>query len=206
MQERKRLFIGKKIDARERIEIIKWAANNEYDSLVFSLGERLSAKNEYIKLAKRCSLLIEAGGHDLSLLLPERLFLFHRDLFRMEQGDRKKQYHFCPTNPRTIEIIKERARYLFARSMPVVTVPRIFHLLPDKGHETIWCACPACRAFSPAEQNIIAVNAAADTLAKLDPEARLSFLDFNTEPEVEAAGVTPRENMFKLSLSPSAGQ
>ena len=200
MDDRKRLFLEKKTRTREQIEIIKWAASNGYDTMVFPLDEKLGTKNVLIKLAKRYELNIEAGGHNLSLLLPRRLFTFNRDLFRMEQGKRKKQYHFCPTNPRTIALIAENAQIFFSRTMAQVTEPRIFHLLPEKGFEHLWCACPACRAFSPAEQNIIAVNTAADVLAKLDPKARLSFYDFNTEPEMEAAGVSPRTNMFKLEI------
>ena len=197
------MFIDAKTSTKDRVEIVKWAANNNYDALVFPLGEKLSVKSVYIKLAKRYELVIEAGGHDLSLLLPRRLFLFNRDLFRMVQGKRKKLCHFCPTNPKSTEIIKEQAQHLFARFMPIVTAPRIFHLLPDKGHETTWCACPACRAFSPAEQYIIAVNSAADALAQLDDEARLSFLDFDTEPEapqLQSTGIAPRKNMFRIRV------
>ena len=199
-QERKRLFIDKKNSAKEREEIIKWAAENMYDTVVFSLGDRFFkgaiGNPKYVKLIKRHSLIIEAGGRDFPLLLPRRLFFLHRDLFRMEQGKRKQAHHFCPTNPKTTAIITERARYLFARAMQKVTPPRIFHFIPDEGHETTWCACPACRAFSPAEQNIIAINTAAGALAKLDPEARLSYYNFGTEPEAE--GITPRENTFRL--------
>jgi hypothetical protein len=201
MQERKRLFVQSKTGKRDRVEIVKWAANNNYDALVFSLDEKINLKSTYIKLAKRYELLIEAGGHDLSLLLPRRMFTFHRELFRMEHGKRKKYPHFCTTNPQTISIIAETARIFFTRSMPLVTAPRVFHLLPDKGLENVWCACPACRAFSPAEQNIIVVNTAADVLAELDPQAKLSFFSFDIEPEVEAAGVIPRGNMFKLKSS-----
>jgi hypothetical protein len=197
---RKRLFIDRKTSAKERYEIINLAVENECDTLVFSLDDKFfKSKNrnlKYIKLIKQYNLFIEAGGRDLSFLLPGRMFFFHRELFRMEQGKRKKKYHFCPTNPKTRYIIVKRAKYLFARSMQSVTVPRIFHLLPDEGHENTWCACPACRAFSPDEQYIIAVNSAADALAGLDPDARLSFFDYGTVRETER--ILPRENMFHL--------
>ena len=198
--DRKRLFVDRKSGAKERVEIVKWAANNGYDALVFPLGEKLTEKTEYIKLAKRYELIIEAGGCDLSLLLPKRLFLFHRELFRMEQGKRKPAPHFCATNPETISIIFENAQNLFARYLPVVTAPRIYHLLPDKGKENIWCACPACRAFSHVEQYIIAVNSAADALAEIDPDAWLSFMDFGSRDIVQShcVGVMPRGNMFGI--------
>jgi len=198
--ERKRLFVGKKTTAGERQKIIKEAVNKNYDTLVFSLGDRFfksgSKGQKYLKLIKYHSLNIEAGGRDFALLLPRRLFLFHRDLFRMEEGKRKPRPHFCPTNHKTTAAIAERALLLFARAMQKVTVPRIFHLLPDEGHETAWCACPACRAFSPGEQNLIAVNTAADALAKLDPDALLAYQDFRAEGE--AAGIVPRGNAFAM--------
>jgi len=201
-RERKRLFIDKKTGAKERYNIVKFAIENNCDTLVFSLEDRFFKSGnrnlKYIKLARQHSLFIEAGGRDLSLLLPRRLFLFNRDLFRMEQGKRKKAHHFCATNPKTTAIIAQRAHALFARAMREVTSPRVFHLLPDEGNESLWCACPACRAFSPAEQNIIAVNTAAGALEKLDPDALIIYNDFGAEPETE--GVAPKKNIFKLNV------
>jgi len=195
-QEKKRLFIDKKTGAKERLNIVKFAVENGCDTLVFSLDDGLFKSGnrnlKYLKLAKQHSLFIEAGGCDFSLLLPRRLFLFNRDLFRMEEGRRKADHHFCPTNPKTTAAVKERARVLFARAMREMTVPRVFHLLPDKENENSWCACPACRAFTPAEQNIIAVNTAADALSKLDPDALIIYHDYGTEPEAE--GITARKN------------
>jgi len=202
-QERKRLFIDKKSSAKERQKIIKSAVENKYDTLVFSLDDKFfknSGKNhKYIKLIKHYSFNIEAGGRDFSLLLPLRLFLFHRALFRMEGGRRRADHHFCPTNPKTGSVVAKYAQKVFTRAMRETTSPRIFHLLPDDGHETTWCACPACRAFSPAEQNLIAVNIAADALAKLDPGARLFYHDFGPEPIAE--GITPRKNTFCLKTN-----
>ena len=186
------------------MEIIKWAASNGYDAVVFPLGEKINPKNEYIKLANHYDLKIEAGGRELSLLVPRKLFLLHSDLFRMEQGARTVKHHFCPTNHKSITIIAEQAGELFAGFMNVVSVPRVFHLLPDEGFENLWCACPACRAFSPAEQNIIAVNSAADALERLAPDARLSFLDLDNglseKPPADNRGIVPRKNMFGLKL------
>ena len=199
--DRKRLFLNRKTNSRQKIEIIKWAATNNYDAIVFSLGEKFSENNEYIKLAKKYELIIEAGGHDLSILVPRKLFFFHREMFRMDHGRRKAFPHFCPTNPETTACITEQAKGLLELALPQVTSPRIFHLLPDEGKETVWCACPACRAFNPDEQYLIAVNSVADVLARLDPKARLSFLDFGMEPEarLEHAGITPRKNTLRMS-------
>jgi len=194
-ESRKRLFVDKETGVKERLKIIEKAAGR-YDTLVFSAGDKFfTSKNrnqKYMMMIKHYSFNIEAGGCDFSLLLPSRLFFFHRDLFRMEHGKRKPRPHFCPTNPQTTSRIKEQVRYLFGRAIPLMTSPRIFHLLPDEGQKTNWCSCPACRAFSPAEQYLIAVNAAADMLAVLDPEAVLLYAGFDAEPE--AARIMPRKN------------
>jgi hypothetical protein len=195
-QVRKRLFIDKKIGADKRLKLIRWAVDNGYNTLVFDLKDKFfkSRNAKYIKLIKHFAFFIEAGGHDLSLLMPRILFLFNKGLFRMEQGKRRMSYHFCPTNPKTTKIIARRAKRLFARALHKLTPDRIFHLLPDEGYENIWCQCPPCRAFRPFDQYLIAVNAAADSLAKLDPNAKLSYVDFDTEPE--AARVKIRKNMI----------
>jgi len=196
-QTRKRLFIDFKASAREREKTIYLAVENGCNTLVFSFNDKYfktkNKKQKYIKLINKYALNIEAGGRDFPLLMPKKLFLFHRDLFRMEQGRRKFNHHFCPTNPNTISILTENALKLFNNIIQKITPPRIFHLLPDKDHENTWCACPACRAFSPAEQYLIAVNTAADVLAKIDAEARIMYVDFDTEPDAE--GISPRENM-----------
>ena len=197
MKHRKRLFISKKTAARERDKMIKLALENECDTLVFSLDDPYfknpNRKLKYINLIKRYSLDIEAGGRDLSVLLPRNLFNSDRELFRMEYGNRKKDHHFCPTNPKTTAIIAQRSYNLFGAILHMVSEPRIFHILPDKDFENTWCACPACRAFSPVEQYLIAANTAADALAKLDSKAKLMYLKFDAGSEVK--GISPRENM-----------
>jgi hypothetical protein len=117
----------------------------------------------------------------------------------MEQGRRKSSPHFCPTNPKTTSIIAENAHTWFTHSMKAVTVPRIFHLLPDEGSENIWCACPACRAFSPAEQYIIAVNSAADILAEIDPDAHLAVYNYVDAPQSHNEGIPLRSNILCIS-------
>ncbi|MCL2801168.1 MAG: hypothetical protein FWD28_05380 [Treponema sp.] len=195
---RKRLFISKRAGDRERVKLISKAVENNYDTIVFSLDDNFFKKNNknfrYAKLARHNGLNIEAGGSDLPLLIPRWMFLFDKELFRMVQGRRTPFYHFCPTNPKTTEIIAKRVRKLIERSLSSVSVPRTLHLLPDTRlkQENTWCQCPACRAFRPYEQYLIAVNAAADILAQYDHEAKIAYIDFDTEPE--AARIKPRKN------------
>jgi hypothetical protein len=198
---------------KSREAALVWAARNGFDALVFPLREfPLPAKlgnRTLCALASLYALDIEAGGGELSSLVPRRLFFLNRELFRMEEGRRKKDGLFCVTNPRTIAVIQKNALRLFADADAAV-----FHLWPDPKSDTRWCSCPNCRAFSPEEQNRIAVNAAADTLLKIKPRARLSYYEARDEMTVEdgpmeqnapaeqTGYIAPRPNMFKISHNP----
>ncbi|MDR2370655.1 MAG: hypothetical protein LBD71_04175 [Treponema sp.] len=191
----RRLIVPSGTKPKKTAAIVRWAARNGCDAIVVSLRDPLPEN------ASLYSLITERGGWDLSLLVPRRYFFFHRDLFRMEEGRRTKQYNFCPTNPRTISLLKMEAAAAFKKGTNPEESVRIWHLWPDRGHEKTWCSCPACRAFTPEEQNRIAVNAAADVLAEIDPEARLSCFPENTEEN--GANKNPDALEPKLSLRPN---
>ncbi|MDR3191508.1 MAG: DUF4838 domain-containing protein [Treponema sp.] len=199
--DRKRLLVPAKTKFKEIEALIPWAARNRIDALIFSLRDRTfrSRGADIRKAAEAYAIIIERGGRDLSLLLPRRLFLFHRELFRMVSGRRVKDSHFCPTNPDAIRIIMAEAKKVFRAAGDT----RVFHLWPDRGGEDAWCSCPSCRAFSPAEQNRIAVNAAADALAAVNGKARLSYYEAGGEGEDTVSGVAPRPSLFRLRELPS---
>jgi hypothetical protein len=174
-----------------------WAARNKIDGAVFPMGEESSffagraavrRREAMIQTAEQYGLMVEIGGWDLSLLVPRRLFSSRRELFRMDSGSWNRDHHFCATNPETIKVLKKEAERLFLEHPKT----DVFHLWPDREHEKTWCSCPSCRAFTPEEQNRIAVNAAADVLAELRPGAVISFF----EDTGEEGDIRPRQNMF----------
>ncbi|GHT68068.1 hypothetical protein FACS1894110_14800 [Spirochaetia bacterium] len=203
-ENRRRRIVQGTMKPRNLDALIKWAAHNRIDALVFSLREK-ALREKFLKksrhhrgfeAAEKYALAIEWGGWDLSLLVPRRYFFFHRELFRMDSGKRIKQYNFCPTNHETINLLKKQAAAIFRDEAGV------YHLWPDRGEERTWCSCPACRAFSPEEQNRIAVNAAADALAAIDPHARLSWYEESGDsPESE---IPLRKNLFRLKELPES--
>jgi hypothetical protein len=206
--ERRRLFIAPEKSLREKEALIQWAARNRIDAPVFSfLDKSLKPGTGLAEKIEKYALITERGGWDLSILVPRRYFLFHPDLFRMDEGRRRRDHNFCPTNHETIGILKKEAEKFFRicgteKNRPPWTP--VYHLWADKDHEKTWCSCPACRAFTPAEQNRIAVNAAADVLAVLDPAARLSYYE---ESDPAQAGIPEsrlpvRENLFRLKRLP----
>jgi hypothetical protein len=201
--KRRRLVITEKTPIKSREQAALWAARNRIDALALPLEDKgfppagltgSRSRETLPGLAKDYDMVIEAGGWALSLLVPRKNFVFHRDVFRMESGKRVKQYNFCPTNPDTMVIIKQEAERYFRRRVEAA----VFHLWPDRGQELAWCSCPTCRAFTREEQNRIAVNTAADVLAEIAPESRISYYE-NTD---ENAGIRTRPNMFALKRLP----
>ncbi|MDR2133698.1 MAG: hypothetical protein LBP27_01225 [Treponema sp.] len=238
--ELRRLVINEKAKLKDPESIVRWAARNRCDSLVLSFGGKLLRDAAFSGAVKKYAMMIEAGGWDLSLLLPRSLFFLHRELFRMEGGRRTPRHNFCPTNPETMEFLQKNAARLFSRAIPLMSGEpaegpaasgggtggarpvRVFHLWPDRGHEKSWCSCPACRAFTPEDQNRIALNIAADALARIDPNARLGFYEAPGDGRAEsgaggasdedgadrgegaapAGGIRTRPNLFILNRYP----
>jgi hypothetical protein len=211
--ELRRLIISEKKKAKDREKLFHWAARNKIDALALSLKDHglrtplrpgVSPKKGTLETAERYALILEAGGWDLSLLVPRRLFLFRRELFRMESGKRTRRFNFCPTNPETISRLKKEAARIFRAVLGVFPDIRTWHLWADRGHETAWCSCPACRAFSVEDQNRIAVNAVADVLSKLAPQAKISLYETPGEDGggEETSNIPLRPNVFKLNRLP----
>jgi hypothetical protein len=199
-QARKRLFIDAELTPSERAKMIYLAVQNGYNTLVFSFNDKYfsSGMKKYKKLIRTYGMSIEAGGRDFPLFLPKKLFLSNQELFRMEQGVRKKDRHFCSTNPQTTQIISENAHKYIERILEKLSIPRYIHLFPDEPYEGTWCACPACRAFSPAEQYLIAANTVADTIANFDRYSHLYYIDFDNEPDAEV--ISTKKNMIAFQV------
>jgi len=174
-----------------------WAGRNRYDALILPLEAFVSESQKIKQLEKfagEYGIALEAGGHEFSSLVPRKAFLFHRDYFRMEDGKRKKDHHFCPTSPGAIRLLGEEAEKLFRAAENI----RIFNLWPDKGAETAWCTCPTCRAFTTQEQNRMGVNAAADVLTAINPDAMIIFYEKSTED----SKIQMRKNTLKIEKLP----
>jgi len=174
---------------------VKWAKGNNYNALVFPMAAfasyRSKEKLDQLKLiALENGITLEAGGWELSSLVPRKYFFFHKDAFRMEEGKRKKDHHFCPTSLNAIKIIGIEGKKLFQAASGI----EIFHLWPDNGAETAWCSCPTCRAFSVQEQTRIAVNAAADVLTAINPSAVIGHFENSNDP----CNISLRKNIVRL--------
>ncbi|MDR0497619.1 MAG: hypothetical protein LBH42_08400 [Treponema sp.] len=174
-----------------------WAARQRFDALIFPLAAFASWKTgrklkQLKQSAAEYGIVLEAGGWDLSSLIPRRHFFFHRDSFRMDGGKREKTHHFCPTSPDAMRIMDKEGRKLFQTDM------QVFHLWLDKEAETAWCSCPACRAFTAREQGRMGANATADILAAVNPGA---FITYYEKPG-EVCKIPLRKNIYKIETLP----
>ncbi|MDR0707764.1 MAG: hypothetical protein LBF60_07810 [Treponema sp.] len=188
-------------------EWIVWAARNRIDAVALPLAINPAGHlfGQIYKAAKKYDVAVEVGGWELSNLARHSLFL-HKEMFRMTDGRRDKAVNFCPTAPETIKVLQKEAKKLFLRCQDV----KVYHFWSDRigqkgvsdvlrnGGINAWCSCPTCRAFTPDEQNRIAVNAVADVLLAIRPDARISFYEASSEK----SDITLRPNLFKVSRLP----
>jgi hypothetical protein len=199
--ERKRLFLGDVEFERDCDRWLPWAKDHGCSAIILypvdelftleRMGDHVTGRRrKLIDAAQHYGLEIEEGGFCLSRFVPRRLFMNNRDLFRMAEGKRVADVNFCPTNPETLDIIATQARRFFQRR----SEHQVFHLWPDKGPDEGWCSCPTCRAFSPFEQSLIAINTLADSLAEINSSARLSYL----VSDGAESTLRCRPNMFPL--------
>jgi hypothetical protein len=197
----RRLVLDSAMGGKDGEAWVQWAARNRLDAIVipFDSDEStidawsdrvLHRRQRVVAAARRYGLSVEEGGRCLSRLVPRRLFLRNRELFRMREGRRTADYNFCPTNPETIAMLGEQAKRRFRDRSDV----EVFHLWPDAAADGGWCSCPTCRAFTPSEQALIAVNAVADALAEIRSGARLSYIP----GESDSGAIKPRKNLIPV--------
>jgi hypothetical protein len=200
----RRFILTKNADISETLKnkatFIAWAEKNSFNAIIFPLavfasGNNRSKLKQLKQFALERGINLEAGGWDLSSLVPRWYFLFQKDTFRMEEGKRKKDHHFCPTSLNAIRIIGKTGKKIFQMASGI----DVFHLWPDKGAETVWCSCPTCRAFTSQEQNCIAVNTAADVLATVNPTASITYFETSNE----TGNITLRKNIYRLESLPT---
>ena len=201
IRAQKRLFIGEVEFERTSDRWIPWAAEQGFTTIILypvdelftleRMGDHVSGRRrKLLELAQQYNLEVEEGGFCLSRFVPRRLFVHNRELFRMYEGRRIPDVNFCPTNPETLQIVAGQAKRFFQRRGK----HRVFHLWSDKGPGEGWCSCPSCRAFSPFEQSLIAINTLADVLKELRNDAYLSYL----VPEGAESTLRCRSNMVPL--------
>ena len=179
-----------------------WAARQRRDAVIlplsaFTAGNRNKIKRLRDHLAEY-DIALEAGGRELSSLIPRSYYLFYKDIFRMDDGKRKKEHHFCPTNPEAIKLIKKTGAVLFRKAGTNGGNIDVFHLWPEKEAESLWCSCPSCRAFTHPEQNRIVVNAASDALSDVFPGAYITFY----EKPGEVCNVPLRKSLIRMETLP----
>jgi hypothetical protein len=212
-QRQRVLLAGRNLRRKAGEAVLIRAARCGADSVVFPLGKK--RPKALLCLAAQYALDIEAGGRELSSLIPRFLFFVKPGLFRMEGGRRKKQGFFCVTNPETIALIRKNALRRFRKAAGEGI--SVFHLWPEGPEALFRCTCPSCRAFSPEEQRRIALSVAAGALAEataeLIPGAVLSWYEPNPGESQggdamqlgEGGNLSIQPNTFRIPRLPEDG-
>lgn len=170
-----------------------WGGGRAKDSLK-ELVDTLKTEEfrELIDYAKSRGLKIEYELHAVGYLLPRELFDTHPEYFRMNaRGERVNDYNLCVTNKEALALLGERAAAL-AENLYGSEDKFYFWLDDGKG---LHCHCDSCRALSPSDQQLIALNTMLRAVKKKNPRAKMAYLayfDSLTPP----TAAEPEEGIF----------
>ena len=123
-------------------------------------------------------------------LIPRAPFRRHKDWYRMKEGKRLADHNFCPTTPAALAAVAANAIERIVRFGSVDTV----HLHGSGNPQEDWCHCPSCRAFSPQEQELLALNAIADALEAAGLSTTLALPEDRDE-STDPGAIKPRERI-----------
>lgn len=148
---------------------------------------------EFLDTCRKLGVAVEYEVHAIGALLSrERYYSPDKDMFRVDAaGQRNIDCNCCPSSPRALEIIAEKA-VEYGRILRPTT--NRYYFWPDDAHG--WCACPKCKGLTDSDQAALVENAMVAALRKhLDPSATLSHISYGPTllpPE----NVTPHEGLF----------
>jgi len=118
---------------------------------------------------------IEYELHAASFLLPRALFAEKPMLFRVnERGERTPELNFCTSSEEAMHILAKNAASL-AGALYGSNDNFYFWLDDCRGSA---CCCEKCRAYTPSEQQMLAVGAMARAVREKRPQARFAYLAY----------------------------
>lgn len=134
---------------------------------------------------------IEYELHAGSSLLPRDRFEDAPEMYAMDRhGRRLREHNWCPSSPEARRIVGAGAREL-ARLLKPDT--HRYFLWGDDARG--WCHCESCRAWTDADQELLAANACAGALKAVDNAATAAFLCYAKTFQCPRE-VAPAEDVF----------
>lgn len=181
------LVIGHDFFLQEAEQWIIWAARNRFNTIfIHTIDQHLALGACHLALwRERCTDLLplirergmrlEIGGHNMSSLLPRKLFHSNPEAFRYNGKQRTPDHNFCASSFAARTHLQSNAAVFF-RSFPEANV---FHLWHDDLPHGGWCQCSRCSRLSPSDQALAVANELAETLESINPQARISHLCYH---------------------------
>ncbi|MHA2295178.1 MAG: DUF4838 domain-containing protein [Candidatus Hodarchaeales archaeon] len=198
------LIIGHYAFMRDIENWIIWSARNRLNSIYLHVTKEELAigqapehewKNHEkaaLALIEEYGMVIEYGGHGLESFLPRKLFKSLPEAFRYDGKERTKDYNFCTSNDRGMEIMRKNAGKYFL-SLSFVDV---FHLYPADIPGGGWCECKKCHNLSPSDQALVAINNIAEILYEINPSAQIVSIAYHDTEHVPT--IIPKKNVVLL--------
>ena len=133
-----------------------------------------------LPLAEELGLRLEVGGHDLTKLVSREHFDEHPEWYRMVQpvdfgGQRSNDLNYSVTNEEARSVVKKN----FRAELNTLTGIHAVHKWPDDLPGGGWCYSPTSRAFSPADQALLAMRCLAEVVEEENLPLRIPVLAYH---------------------------
>lgn len=180
-------------------EILEWASRIGFDAVLVLMDAKVSAfqpspeqlwdrvRAQMAETAHRIGISLELGGSCMNKVIPRAPFRRHKEWWRMKNGKRIRDVNFCATNPAALAAVAACAIERIRRLPEAEAI----HLHGSGKEGDSWCHCPSCRAFSPAEQELLALNAIADALDRTATPGLLA-LPVDRDETSDPGAIKPR--------------
>lgn len=177
----------------DTLAIHPWGGKKAPQTLAALLEQlRDPAYRQLLDRAAESGAEIEYEFHAAGYLLPRALFETHPEYFRMNRdGQRTPDYNLCVSNSEAVAILASQAAQLCPQLYR--STHNYYFWLDDS--KDAFCHCPKCKHLSPADQQLIALNAMITAIRKDVPDAKLAHLAY-FETEQPPLSIQPAEGIF----------
>ena len=145
-----------------------------------------------IDYARSKGLTVEYEFHAAGYLVHRDLYAEHPEYFRMnENGERVSDLNFCVSNSDALDIAAKEAVKL--TNQLYGCDEKYFFWLDDAAGGK--CHCQKCASLSPADQQMVALNAMISEIRKTKPNAKLAYLAYFDTLDIPQT-VMPADGIF----------
>jgi len=176
----------------EMLETVDWCAKNKINSVFVHdyPFRQVEGLGQVMAEVKKRGMIFEFGGHGIHTCVDRNLFEEKPYLFRIKNGERRKDGNFCASSDEAVKMLIDGAVSILDR-MPGLDVLQLFF---DDSYGGSWCECDKCRDIPPAQQQMISINRIAGELGRKSSGVKTCMTLYHDTVYAENINTVPESN------------